>query len=352
MKPTIKTKKVSSRLAPNSSGRKSAKQLAGTTGKSTKRTANEMVARKAAKGILAQEGRGSLSRAATKSIAARPTTKKMNKTPSRFASFIPKPTRKNPMTPKPTPKEGFPMRINKYLALKGYSTRRGADMLVENGFVTINGAKAELGDVVMSEKSVVAVKGQGGSNVAPSSAEYRYIAFNKPAGVITHSPQDDDEKDILAFIKADNELRKLNLFPVGRLDKASHGLIILTNDGRITERLLSPDKPHEKEYAVKVQERPRPSFVEHMSNGVMLEDGYVTKPCKVTMTGETIFRIVLTEGKKHQIRRMVSAMHNTCIDIRRVRVMNIKLGDLKPGVWREIEGKERTDLLKSLGLPE
>lgn len=351
MKPTIKPKKVTSRLAPNSSGRKAAKQRASTTGMSTKRTANEMAAKKAARATPAPEGRGSLSRAASKSIAAR-STKKTGKTPARFAQFIPKPTRKNPMTEKPTPKEGFPMRINKYLALKGFSTRRGADMLVENGFVTINGAKAQLGDVVMSEKSVVEVKTQGGKNAAPSSAEYRYIAFNKPAGVITHSPQDDDEKDILAFIRADKELRKLNLFPVGRLDKASHGLIILTDDGRIVDRMLNPDLPHEKEYAVKVQEKPRPSFTEYMSKGVMLEDGYVTKPCKVTMTGETIFRIVLTEGKKHQIRRMVSAMHNTCIDIKRIRVMNIKLGDLKPGAWRDIEGKERDDFLTSLGLPK
>lgn len=245
------------------------------------------------------------------------------------------------------------MRINKYLAQKGYSTRRGADMLVEKKLVTINGVIATLGDVVMNEKSVVVVKNKttGGAET-PNSSSYRYIAFNKPRGVITHSPQDDDEKDILAFIKADKELRKLALFPIGRLDKASHGLIILTNDGRVTDRMLNPDKPHEKEYAVKLQERPRPSFAEHMSNGVTLEDGYTTRPCKVTMTGETIFRIVLTEGKKHQIRRMVSLMHNTCIDIRRVRVMNVRLGDLPEGKWREIDGKERTDFLTSLGLPE
>jgi 23S rRNA pseudouridine2604 synthase len=267
------------------------------------------------------------------------------------AKFIPRPTRRNPLSAKPIEREGFPMRINKYLAMKGYSTRRGADMLVEKGLVTIDGKKAGLGDVVANEKTVVSVKGKTGEAENPNSDAYHYIALNKPAGIITHSPQDDDEKDIQAIVRADKELRKLNLFPVGRLDKASHGLIILTNDGRITDRMLSPDKPHEKEYSVKVQERPRPSFKEHMERGVTLEDGYVTKPCKVTMTGETIFRITLTEGKKHQIRRMVSAMHNTCIDIKRVRVMNIKLKELKPGEWREIKDKERSDFLISLGLP-
>lgn len=233
----------------------------------------------------------------------------------------------------------FPMRINKYLAQKGYSTRRGADTLVEKGLVTINGKRAELGDAVF-EKDVVDVK-----NVGPKK-EYNYYAFYKPKGIITHSPQGDEE-DIAHITKGARGLR--GLFPIGRLDKASHGLIILTDDGRITDRLLSPDKVHEKEYVVETHHNLRPSFAEHMSKGVVTED-YVTKPCKVNVINETKFKIILTEGKKHQIRRMVSAMHNEVADIKRIRVMNIKLGDMKPGEHRRIAGNELKEFLESLGL--
>ncbi len=234
----------------------------------------------------------------------------------------------------------FPMRINKYLALKGYSTRRGADVLIEKGLITINGKKAVLGDLVEAKDEVV-YKDKG------PKKELHYFAFNKPRGIITHSAQFDEE-DISAYTEGDKALE--GMFPIGRLDKASHGLIILTNDGRITDRLLSPEKVHEKEYVVETHHRLRPSFAEHMSEGVELED-CVTKPCKVNVTSETTFRIILTEGKKHQIRRMVSAMHNEVKDIKRVRIMNIKLGNMKEGAHRTIAGNELKELLTSLGLP-
>lgn len=233
----------------------------------------------------------------------------------------------------------FPMRINKYLAYKGYSTRRGADEIIDKGHVLINGKKAKLGDVVNEKDEVTLRSGL-------MKKDYHYVAFYKPKGIITHSPQG-EEQDIASFTSKVKALK--GLFPVGRLDKASHGLIILTDDGRITDRLLSPEKIHEKEYTVTTAHNLRPSFAEHMSNGVQLED-YKTKPCKIHVAGDMTFRITLTEGKKHQIRRMVSAMHNEVSDIKRIRIMNIKLGAMKPGEHRTIAGNELKQFLESLGL--
>lgn len=225
------------------------------------------------------------------------------------------------------------MRINKYLASKGYATRVGADTLISDGKVSINGRKAVLGDQV-DEKDVVTVKTE--------KKKYRYYAFNKPKGVITHSPQL-GEKDV----RTSSGLT--DLFPVGRLDKDSEGLIILTDDGRITDKLLNPKYVHEKEYIVEVQEKLRPSFKEHMESGVDI-DGYKTKKCRVELFGEKSFRITLTEGKKHQILRMCAALHTTVTALKRVRIMNIRLGNLERGARRKIEGEELKDLLSSLGL--
>ncbi len=233
----------------------------------------------------------------------------------------------------------FPMRINKYMALQGMSTRRGADALIEKGHVYINKKVAQLGDMVQKD-DVVTLK----SGIAKKT--YRYVAFYKPQGIITHSPQG-TEKDIRSLTDKIKNLK--GLFPIGRLDKASHGLIILTDDGRITERLLSPKRIHEKEYVVETAHVLRQSFQEHMQKGVKIEDEK-TKPCVVHVLGETLFRIILTEGKKHQIRRMVSAMHNEVADIKRIRVMNIKLGNMKPGEHRMIAGNELKEFLHALGL--
>jgi 23S rRNA pseudouridine2604 synthase len=136
---------------------------------------------------------------------------------------------------------------------------------------------------------------------------------------------------------------------VGRLDKDSHGLIILTNDGRITDRLLNPNAAHDKEYIVKTKYPLRDSFRTHMEAGVDIE-GYMTKPAKVKILGEKSFAITLTEGKKHQVRRMVVAMHNEVEDLKRSRVLNIKIGKLNAGDFRTIEGEELKEFLKALGL--
>ncbi len=237
--------------------------------------------------------------------------------------------------PQPKPKGTYPMRINQYLAFTGHSTRRGGDELVEKKKVYLNGRLAVLGDKV-NEGDVVEVR-----NVTPKS--YAYYAYHKPRGVVTHSAGEDEE-DI-----ADRVGRELGVFPVGRLDKDSYGLIILTNDGRITDRLLNPDRDHDKEYVVRTRENLRDSFKKHMEAGVDI-DGYITKPAKVKILGDTSFAITLTEGKKHQVRRMVVAMHNETKELRRTRVMNIELGKLKANETRPIEGKELATFLKNLGL--
>src|SRR5258708_1528701 len=206
----------------------------------------------------------------------------------------------------------YPMRINKYLAFKQISTRRGADDLIKNKKVFINGKIAVLGSKV-NENDKVEIK----DNI---KKDYLYFAYNKPIGILTNSPQPD-------------------LSPLGRLDKDSHGLLILTNDGRITDRLLNPKYAHEKEYIVKTKNKLRSSFKNKMENGVNIE-GYITKKCKVIIINDNTFKIILTEGKKHQIRRMCSALFQEVADLKRLRIMNVSLVNSKPDSLREIKGQE------------
>jgi len=230
----------------------------------------------------------------------------------------------------------YPMRINKYLAKQGVATRRGADELVARGKVLINGRVAVLGDKVNKSDKV---------ELRDKSAPKKllYYAYNKPVGVITHSPQL-GEKDI----KKSADLPK-DVFPIGRLDKDSSGLIILTNDGRVTDRLLNPEYEHDKEYRVRTSEPLRDSFKKFMEAGVDIE-GYMTKPCIVRKTGPKSFNITLTEGKKHQIRRMVSAMHNSVVELERTRILNIRLDNLASGTWRAITGDELKTFLAQIGM--
>ena len=220
----------------------------------------------------------------------------------------------------------FPMRINRYLAWQKHSTRRGGDELVKKKQVLINGRFAELGDKV-NEKDVVEVL----KSKKPKS--YLYFAYNKPAGETTDTP---------IFLNKD-------IFPLGRLDKDSHGLMLLTNDGRVTDRLLNPEYAHEKEYIVVIKEKLRPNFKQKMEAGVDIE-GYKTKKCKVEILNNFTFKIALTEGKKHQIRRMCVALRNEVKDLKRTRILNIELGNLPAGSHRAIGGEELNMFLKNLGL--
>jgi 23S rRNA pseudouridine2604 synthase len=239
-------------------------------------------------------------------------------------------------------KISYPIRINKYLAHHNYSTRVGSDDLVKKGLVFINGRRAVLGDKV-NEGDEITVKAKG------SQKEYVYYAYNKDVGISTNP--DVGSKDILQVTKF-----PVKVFPVGRLDKDSHGLIIMTNDGRVTDRLLSPLYSHEKEYVVKVDKPFSDKFIELMSGGVHF-DGFISKKCKVwravsakASAGQSkdTFHIVLTEGKKRQIRRMCEALHHNVIDLKRIRIMNIELGKIPLGDFREIKDEELNIFLKSL----
>jgi 23S rRNA pseudouridine2604 synthase len=227
------------------------------------------------------------------------------------------------------------MRINKYLAEKKHSTRRGADELIKRGLVKINGRLAVLGDQV-SEKDKVEVSKRAERN------DYLYLAYNKPEGIVTNLPQGDEE-EISDKIKI-----KQKVFPMGRLDKDSSGLIILTNDGRITGPLLSPENEHQKEYLVKVDKDFNDKFLEKMAKGVKLDDG-VTKPAELKRHSGDSFKIILTEGRKRQIRLMCEALGYRVKELKRIRIMNISIGTLKTNEYRRLGGTELKTFLRNLG---
>ncbi|MBV9159338.1 MAG: rRNA pseudouridine synthase, partial [Candidatus Kaiserbacteria bacterium] len=205
--------------------------------------------------------------------------------------------------------ETYPMRINKYLAARKYCTRREADEWITEGRVMINGRRAVLGDKVRESDQV---------DVRFRPQKFCYFAYNKPRGVITHSAQG-DEKEIADAIPLKG------VFPVGRLDKDSFGLIILTDDGRVTDALLNPAHEHEKEYQVLTLTKLPAHFKERMEAPVDI-GGYETKRSSVRILGAKKFSIVITEGKKHQIRRMCGAFGQSAVELKRIRIMNIKLG--------------------------
>ncbi len=221
------------------------------------------------------------------------------------------------------------VRVNKYLADKGLATRREADVLVTEGKVFVNGKKAVLGQKV-TEKDKVEIRGK--------QKDARYFLYNKPRGIVTTNPET-GEKDILRTSKF-----PVKVFPIGRLDKESTGLIIMTNDGRITKELLSPEFEHEKEYAVSVDKLLRKDFRDKIEHGVKVpetsqgKEGFISKPCKVKISGDKSFTIILTEGKNRQIRRMCEALGYKVTSLQRNRIGKFMLGHLKPGEWREIKG--------------
>ena len=232
----------------------------------------------------------------------------------------------------------FPIRINKYLAYNNFCTRRAADEIIKSGRVKINGQVAVLGTKVLESDEVTIEKD------IRRNKKLVYLAYNKPTGIVTHSPQKGERgiEDIFNYTQ--------KVFPVGRLDKDSYGLIILTNDGRVTDRLLNPDHDHEKEYLVTVDRNISPGFLKNMAEGVILDDGYQTKPASVKKINDLTFSIILTEGKKRQIRRMCEKLERRVTELKRTRIMNIKLGGLKTREYREIVGDEQTELLKSIGI--
>ena len=233
-----------------------------------------------------------------------------------------------------------PVRINKHLAERGLASRREADALISAGQVLVNGKPAQLGQKITFSDKV---------EIVGKQKEKQYIAYYKARGIITHSPAE-GEIDIEVQLKNDHGLTGLH--PVGRLDKDSEGLIILSNDGLITGPLLDPEAKHEKEYEVTVDKDINPPFLKRMASGVESE-GYLTKPAKAELkkgANKKCFLLTITEGKKHQIRRMCAALGYQVQSLKRIRIANIELKGLKANKYRNITGGELKDFLQELGM--
>ncbi len=231
----------------------------------------------------------------------------------------------------------FPARLNKYLASEGIASRREADALIEKGRILVNGKKAVLGQKI-NEGDKVELTGK-----QPTK---KYLAYYKGRGIISHSPSP-EETDIQTKLNEDYGLT--DVYPVGRLDKDSEGLMILTDDGRITGPLTDPDLGHEKEYEVTVDKNITNQFIKRLAAGVNIE-GYITKPATAVAKSEKRFLLTITEGKKHQIRRMCAALGYQVQSLKRIRIMHIELGALKPNQFRKLTKPELQTLLRKLEL--
>jgi 23S rRNA pseudouridine2604 synthase len=227
-------------------------------------------------------------------------------------------------------------RLNKYIADSGYCSRREADRLISEGRVRLDGRVGALGDRVLPGMDVT-VDGKRLSG----EGEKVYLLLNKPMGIVcTADPREPmNVVDYLAYPR--------RVFPVGRLDKDSEGLLLLTNDGEIVNRILRAAGGHEKEYEVRIDRPVTPEFVQQMSRGVPILDT-VTLPCRVRRTGERSFNIVLVQGLNRQIRRMCEALGANVTHLRRGRIMNLRLGRLQPGQWRELTREELETLMAQL----
>ena len=225
-------------------------------------------------------------------------------------------------------------RINKYLSEVGYCSRREADRLIEEGKVTVNGKVPQMGSK-LNKADQVKVEGQIIDKL--TRQKNIYIAFNKPVGIVCTTDRRVEPDNIIDFIKYPSRI-----FPIGRLDKLSEGLIFLTNDGDIVNKILRARNNHEKEYIVSVNRLINQDFIQRMRNGVKILDT-VTKNCFVKQLGPKKFKIILTQGLNRQIRRMCESLGYRVQSLKRIRIMNIKL-DIPKGKYREFTKKELLEL--------
>ncbi|KAB0447421.1 MULTISPECIES: 23S rRNA pseudouridine(2604) synthase RluF [Lysinibacillus] len=228
------------------------------------------------------------------------------------------------------------MRINKYLSETGIISRRGADKWIAEGKVTINGEPATVGSQV-ENGDIVCVDGKE----VKKEQKLVYIALNKPVG-ITSTTERHIKGNVVDFVN-----HPLRIFHIGRLDKESEGLLLLTNDGDIVNKILRAENHHEKEYIVQVDKPITEQFINKMGAGVDILDT-TTLPCYVEKISDKVFKIILEQGLNRQIRRMCSALGYSVKRLQRIRIMNIKLGNLKIGQWRDLTDKEQAELFKLL----
>lgn len=229
--------------------------------------------------------------------------------------------------------KNVPVRLNKFLSDAGICSRREADRLIEAGKVMVDGKKAVMGMKVTANQSIVC-----NGKKAVREDRLVLIAVNKPVGIECTSDRSNPD-NIIDFIK-----HPMRIYTIGRLDKNSEGLILLTNDGSIVNKISKSVNSHEKEYIVKVNKPVTEDFLEKMAGGVKILDRK-TKPCEVVQTDKDEFRIILTQGLNRQIRRMCEALDYRVLELKRVRIMNIRLGRLKTGTYRNVTNEELQELL-------
>ncbi|MBQ8813937.1 MAG: pseudouridine synthase [Lachnospiraceae bacterium] len=230
-----------------------------------------------------------------------------------------------------------PIRINKFLSEAGFCSRREADRMIESGKVTVDGVPAEMGTKVLPGQRVC-VNGKP----VRMEAEEILLVVNKPIGIVCTTAEFDKD-NIVDFLKFPKRI-----YPIGRLDKDSSGLILMTNQGELVNKILRGGNHHEKEYMVRVNRPVTPEFVAAMEAGVVLDDGVKTLPCRVEKTGGYSFKIILMQGLNRQIRRMCEALDYRVTNLKRVRVMNIELGDLRVGSYRKVTPEEYAELKRRL----
>jgi len=230
-------------------------------------------------------------------------------------------------------------RINKYLSEVGYCSRRAADKLINEGRVTINGIVPEMGTKI-TPKDEVRVDGE---LISEPNEKLVYLAFNKPVGIVCTTDTKVGKDNIIEYINYPKRI-----FPIGRLDKPSEGLIFLTNDGDIVNKILRARNNHEKEYLVTVNKPITKSFIQKMSNGVPILDT-ITRKCQVEQISKKVFKIILTQGLNRQIRRMCEHLDYRVVKLKRTRIMNISL-DIPIGKWRNLTDKEIQEINRLVSL--
>lgn len=228
------------------------------------------------------------------------------------------------------------IRINKYLSEAGICSRREADRQIQSGNVTIDGKTALMGDRVMTGQAVCFC-----GRPVQKEEEKILLAVYKPRGIVCTS-QKKEKNNIVDFIGYSKRI-----YPVGRLDKESEGLILMTNQGELVNKIMRAGNLHEKEYIVEVHKDITPDFIQGMAGGVYLKElDVTTRKCKISQTGKRRFTIILTQGYNRQIRRMCEVFSYRVVSLKRTRIMNIRLGDLKPGVYRKVTKEEYQTLMK------
>ena len=233
--------------------------------------------------------------------------------------------------------EELKIRINKFLSEVGYCSRRKADVLIEQGRIKINGEIAVMGQKIIGDETIEV----NGIKVQIAKKKNVYIAFNKPIGIVCTTDQKREKNNIIDYINYPSRI-----FPIGRLDKPSEGLIFLTNDGDIVNKILRANNHHEKEYQVEVSKPITKEFIKEMGEGVPVLET-VTQKCFVKQTGKKTFKIILTQGLNRQIRRMCEYFDYRVVALKRVRIMNIKL-DIPVGEYRDFTSEELNQINQSV----